>query len=154
MKPLIKEIDAFSVLGVQARINQGSETLEFFTRIWEQFESYSKVIEPLSIDKQYFGIRFPTDSETVTEYMAGMRIANESSAPDGLMKRVVPSGEYALFECSIEGIGECYQYIFTKWLLSAPVAFNPKNPVFEKYPEKGSTRPVGIHIPVIKHEKQ
>lgn len=153
MDTIIKEKETFWILGVQSQINQGSETSELFARIWKQFESYGKIIESLSIEKQYFGIQFPTDREKVIEYIAGMMVAKDSTVPDGLVKRVVLGSDYAAFECPVEGIGECYQYIFTKWLPSAPVLFNSKNPVVEEYPEKNSTGPVCIHIPVMKHEK-
>lgn len=153
MGTIIKKKETFWVLGLQSQINKGSEAPELFVRIWKQFESYGKIIESLAIEKQYFGIQFPTDREEVIEYMAGMMVTKDSTVPDGLVKRAVLGGEYAAFECPVEGIGECYQFIFTKWLPSAPVIFNSKNPVFEQYPEKNSTGPVCIHIPVIKCEK-
>ena len=153
MDTIIKKKETFWILGLQSQINQGSETSELFARIWKQFESYGKIIESISIEKQYFGIRFLTDKEEVIEYMAGMMVAKDSTVPDGLVKRVVLGSEYAAFECPVERIGECYQYIFKKWLPSAQVLFNSKNPVFEQYPEKNSTGPVCVHIPVIKYEK-
>ncbi len=152
MDIIIKKKETFSVLGVQYQMNQGSETSELFARIWKQFESYGEIIESLSIDNQYYGVQFPTDKEDVTEYMAGMVVETDSAVPDGLVKRIVPGGEYAIFECSVEKIGECYQNIFTKWLPSESVLFIPKNPVFEEYPEKNSTGPVCIHIPITKYE--
>ncbi len=153
MDAIIKKKDTFWILGLQSKINQGSETSELFARIWKQFESYGKIIESISIEKQYFGVQFPTDREEVIEYMAGMAVTKDSTVPDGLVKRVVLVSEYAAFECPVEGIGECYQYIFKKWLPSAQVFFNKKNPVFEQYPEKNSTGPVCIHIPIMKYGK-
>ncbi|MBN1905734.1 MAG: GyrI-like domain-containing protein [Deltaproteobacteria bacterium] len=153
MDTIIKKKETFSVLGVQSQINQGSETSELFAGIWKLFESYREIIESLSIDNKYFGIQFPTDKGEVTEYMAGMMVEEDSVVPEGLAKRVVPSGEYAAFVCPVEEIGKYYQYIFTKWLPSASVLFNPRNPVFEEYPEKYSTGPVCIHIPITKYVK-
>ena len=149
MDAIIKKKETFWILGLQSQIDQGSETSELFAGIWKQFESYGEIIESLSIDKKYFGIQFPTDKGELIEYMAGMMVEEDSALPDGLAKRVVPSGEYATFECPVEEIGKYYQYIFTKWLPSASVLFNPSNPVFEEYPEKNSTGPVCIHIPVL-----
>ena len=146
----IKKKETFSVLGVQFRVDKGSETSELFAGIWERFESYGEIIESLSTEKQYFGVNFPTPNEEVTDYMAGMMVAKDTSVPDGLVKRTVPGGDYAVFMCPVEEIGKCYLHIFTRWLPAAPVLFNSKNPVIEEYPEKNSTGPVRIYIPVMK----
>jgi predicted transcriptional regulator YdeE len=148
MDTVIKKTGAFSVLGVQFRINRGSESPELFAAIWKKFETYGEVIESLATGGHYYGISFPTGTGEVTEYLAGMMVARDCSVPEGLEKRTVPGGDYARFECPVEEIGACYQHIFTKWLPGAPVLFNPRSPVFEEYPEKNSRQPVGIHIPV------
>jgi len=148
MDTLIKKQETFSVLGVLSRIHKGSESSDLFASIWQKFETYGEVIESLATGKHYYGINFPTDTEEVTDYLAGMMVAGDSSIPEGLVKRAVPGGDYALFACPVEEIGACYQHIFTKWLPTATVTFNPKSPVFEEYPERNSTQPVRIHVPV------
>ncbi len=152
MEPGIEDRKAFTVLGIQFKIKQGSETAGLFAGIWEKFEAGSDLVESLSLSKKYYGVNFPTDKEDVTEYLAGMMVSRDSPVPNGLVKREVPGGDYALIECPVESIGLCYQNIFTKWLPAASVTFNSKNPVFEEYPEKDSTLPVCIHVPVTKNE--
>jgi predicted transcriptional regulator YdeE len=152
MNPGFEHRRAFTVVGIQTRVKQGSETSELFANIWERFEAESEVMESLAISKKYYGVNFPTDLEDISEYLAGMMVTDDSHVPDGLVKCNVPGGDYAIFECPIDRIGLCYQNVFTKWLPAASVMFNPRNPVFEEYPDKGSTLPVRIHIPVTKIE--
>ena len=152
MNPEIEHRRAFTVLGIQSKVKQGSETSELFAGVWERFEAGSEVIESLSLSKKYYGVNFPTDLEDISEYLAGMMVSDDSPIPNGLVKRNVLGGDYAVFECPVDSIGFCYQNVFTKWLPAASVTFNPKNPVFEEYPEKDSTLLVRIHIPVTKNE--
>jgi len=148
MHPVMTRRGPFTVLGVQSQIKRGSETPELFACIWKQFESRGQEIELLAIGKHYFGVNFPTDQEDVTDYLAGMMVPDESHVPDGLEKRTVSGGQFAVFECPVEAIGETYRHIFTVWLPDAPVPFDPTVAVFEEYPGKTSERLIRIHIPV------
>lgn len=148
MNPTMATRGSFTVLGVQIQVKHGSETPELFAGIWKQFESYAQAIELLAIGEHYFGVNFPTDSEDATEYLAGMMAPDDSPVPEGLIKRTVPGGQFAVFACPVEAIGESYRHIFTEWLPGAPVRFDPAVPVFEEYPEKLSDKPIRIHIPV------
>ena len=146
----MKHIEPFSVLGLQTLVKQGSETPELFGDIWKGFEAHREIVKSVSTRKNYYGISFPTEKEDVSAYLAGMAVGDNSPVAEGLVKRRVPGGAYAIFECPVEGIGECYQGIFTKWLPAANAPFNPKNPVFEEYPGEDSGLPVRIYIPVSK----
>jgi predicted transcriptional regulator YdeE len=148
MDPVMTKRNPFTILGVQAQVKRASETAELFAGIWTQFESHGREIELLSIGRHYFGVHFPTDKEDVTDYLAGMRVPDESPVPAGLHKRTVSGGQFAAFECPVQAIGESYRHIFTVWLPDAQVAFDPAVPVFEEYPEKGSDEPIRIYIPV------
>lgn len=150
MDPVIEHREAFTVLGIQSSVKQGSESAELFAGIWVKFEAKREILESLSVSKKYYGVNFPADKEGISDYLAGMMVSDDSPVPDGLVKRSVPGGDYAIFECPVDSIGLYYQNIFTKWFQAAPVLFNPNNPVFEEYPEKDSTLPVRLHIPVTK----
>jgi predicted transcriptional regulator YdeE len=141
---------AFSVLGIQSDVIRGSEAPELFATIWEKFEKEIEVIESLSLSGKYYGVNFPAGKEEISEYLAGMMVSDDAPVPEGLVKRNVPGGDYAVFECPVEAIGMCYQNIFTKWFPASPIKFNPGYPVFEEYPEKDSPLQVRIHIPVEK----
>jgi predicted transcriptional regulator YdeE len=148
MDPVMTRRGPFTVLGVQTQVKRGSETPELFAGIWKQFESHRQEIESLSIGKHYFGVNFPTDKQDVTDYLAGMMVPQGAPVHEGLEKRTVSGGQFAVFECPVHAIGEIYLHIFTVWLPDAPVPFDPAVPVFEEYPENNSEKPIRIHIPV------
>ncbi len=116
MDPRITQREPFAVLGVVTQVRQGSETPELFANIWRKFESRRQEIEFLVIGEHYFGVNFPTDKEDVTDYLAGMMVAADVPILEGLEKRTVSGGQFAVFECPVESIGESYQHIFTEWL--------------------------------------
>jgi predicted transcriptional regulator YdeE len=152
MDPVMTTRGSFTVLGVQIQVKRGSETPEIFAGIWKRFESHGQEIESLSIAEHYFGVSFSTAKEDVTDYLAGMMVPDGSPVPAGLDKRIVSGGEYAVFECPVEAIGQSYRHIFTVWLPDAPVTFDPSLPVFEEYPGRSPSQPVRLHIPV-RHQK-
>jgi len=148
MDPKITQCDPFAVLGIVTRVRRGSESPELFAGIWREFESCREQIESLAIGKHYFGVNFPTDREDVSDYLAGMMVAEDAPTPEGLEKRIVVGGRFAVFECPVEAIGETYRQVFTVWLPGAEVQFDPAVPVFEEYPECVSVQPVCIYVPV------
>jgi len=84
----------------------------------------------------------------VTEYLAGKMVAADAPFLEGLEKRTVSGGQFAVFECPVEAIGESYRHIFQEWLPNTDVQLDPAVPVFEEYPESTSQRPVRVHVPV------
>ena len=148
MTPRMTTCGTFSVLGVASRVSRGSESPELFGRIWKLFESRRQEIESVATQKVYLGVSFPTDDEVVTEYLAGMRVAPDTPAPEGLEVRRVSAGEYAVFDCPLDAIGATWQHVFTVWLPNAAVQFDAAREPFEEYPEKTPEQPVRLHIPV------
>ena len=148
MKPQMKTIGPFAVLGVADSIRRGAETPEIFARIWKMFESHHDTILAVATGKLYYGVSFPTTDANVTEYLAGMEVPADTPRPDGLEVRAIPGGAYAVFECSVDAIGDTYQHVFTTWLPSATVQFDNGRPSFEQYPENLAEKPVRLHIPV------
>lgn len=148
MDPRLTQRGPFAVLGVVTQVGRGSETAVLFADIWRKFESHRQEIESLAIGEHYFGVNFPTDKEDVTEYLAGMMVAADAPILEGLEKRTVSGGQFAVFECPVEAIGDSYRHIFTEWLPSTAVQLDPAVPVFEEYPESASQRPVRVHVPV------
>jgi predicted transcriptional regulator YdeE len=112
-------------------------------------------MKPLSIDRRYYGVSFATDQKGVTDYLAGMMVADDAKPFDKqLVVRKVPPARYAVFECSIENIGRTYQYIFSQWLPNSRYEINPAGSgSFEQYPPEGQEDlAVLIHIPISEKE--
>lgn len=148
MNPRMTTCDTFTVLGVACPIRRGSESAELFGRIWKTFESRRQEIEAVATRKVYLGVSFPTDQEDVTDYVAGMTVAQGAPAPDGLEARTVSGGRYAVFECPVDLIGATYQHVFGVWLPGTTVQFDAGRAPFEEYPENMLEQPVRLHIPV------
>ncbi len=146
MTPRMTTCGTFSVLGVVSHIRRGSESRELFGSIWKKCESRRQEIECVATQKVHLGVNFPTDDERVTEYLAGMKVAPDTPAPDGLEARMVSSGEYAVFECPLDAIGATYQHVFTVWLPNAAVQFDAGRAPFEEYPERTPEQPVRLYI--------
>lgn len=105
----------------------------------ETFESRRREIESVATQTVYFGVSFPTDEEGVTEYLAGMRVADGTPPPEGLEARTVSGGQYAVFECPMDAIGATYQHVFSVWLPSAAVQLDADRAPFEEYPDGGES---------------
>ena len=152
MKFNIVERDAFTVMGFVTRVTPAQENADTYEGIWKQFEPYDANMKPFSIDRRYYGVSFPTEQKGVTDYLAGMMVADDAKPFDKqLVVRKVPAARYAVFQCNIYTIDQTYQYIFSQWLANSRYEINPASCSFEQYPPKDwENRPVFIHIPVSK----
>jgi predicted transcriptional regulator YdeE len=148
MTPQMETVDPFTVLGVAISITRGSESPELFAGVWRMFESRLEEIRRLATGKVCYGVSFSTPDANATEYLAGMEVPAGTPSPDGLEARLIPGGEYAVFECPVTAIGGTYQHVFGTWLPGATVQFDSARPAFEQYPEDVAEKPVRIHIPV------
>jgi predicted transcriptional regulator YdeE len=146
--------EPFTVLGVVTQVRRGLETPGLFAGIWREFESYRQQIQPVAIGNQYFGVNFPTAAEDMTDYLAGSRVAADAPILQGLEKRTVAGGQFAVFECPLAAIGDTYRHIFTVWLPAATVEFDPAVPVFEEYPESPSAQLVCVHVPIRRQHEE
>jgi AraC family transcriptional regulator len=148
MEPKITNREAFAILGLQERFSHGKEDFE---GIWKRFMAYHDQIRALSIDGAYYGANFVVKEGQQMDYLAGMAVTEVQDVPEGLTLREVPASRYAVFECTVETISDTYDWIFDKWLPTAPHGRpsrgSPKA-AFERYPpgtDSGDTA-VLIHI--------
>jgi predicted transcriptional regulator YdeE len=147
MKYSIVERNAFTIIGTLTRVTPAQENADTYGGIWHQFESYNANMKPLSIDRRYYGVSFATKQEGVTDYLAGMMVADDAKPFDKQLK--VPAARYAVFQCPIQDIGQTYQYIFSQWLSKSRYEFNPAAHSFEQYAPQGQDdSSVLIHIPI------
>ena len=134
MEPKIVDRVAFTVLGLQERFSQDQEDFE---GIWKRFMRYHDPIQALSTDGAYYGANFAVEAGKEMDYLAGMAVTGVQDVPEGLTLRKVPGSRYAVFECTVETIGDTYDWIFGQWLKTAPYARPDENSPkadFERYP--------------------
>lgn len=98
LKARIVERASFKVAGDVTSIRRGTERPALFGRVWNDFETRRRDIEPHTIRKPHHGVSFPTDDEAVTDYLAGMAVPNNTPYPEGCEVRTVPGGTFAVFE--------------------------------------------------------
>lgn len=155
MEPRILHVDGFMIMGTVTRITMGSESIEEFRSIWNDFESWHEQIKMHSTDQCYYGMSFATEQEGVIDYVAGMAVKEIETVPDGLMLREIPDAYYAVFACTVKTIGDTYRHIFSEWLPASKNQLDASAPTFEKYPPAGDTKsPVLIHIPIRQQEEK
>ena len=155
MEARILYVDRFMIMGTVTRITMGSESIEQFRSIWNDFESWHEQIRLHSTDKCYYGISFGAGQEGVIDYVAGMAVKKMETIPEGLILREVPGADYAVFACTAQTIGETYRHIFSEWLPASGHELDGSAPTFEKYPPAGETEsPVLIHIPIRQQEER
>ncbi len=149
MKSQIISRGSFNVLGVMTSVRTGTESSDLFGGIWKRFERHRDRIENLAIETAYYGVSFPNPQVDVTEYVAGMAVADDCLAPNGLILRRVDGGQFAVFECALSRIGETYRKILGVWLPGSGYVLAEEAPSYERYPRAGDEeKPVRIHIPV------
>jgi predicted transcriptional regulator YdeE len=149
MEPSILHVDEFVLMGTATRIKMGSESTEEFGTIWKNFELWHEQIKSHSTDQCYYGASFGTEQQGFIEYVAGVAVENVENSPEGLVLRKIPEGQFAVFSCPVQAIGETYRHIFGEWLTTSGFQLDGSVPSFEKYPPAGDTMsPVLIHIPI------
>jgi AraC family transcriptional regulator len=148
MEPRIIHRETFALLGLVERFSHDEDDFE---GIWKRFMRYHNQIQALSTDGAYYGASFAVAPGKEMDYLAGMAVDQVDDVPEGLTVREVPASRYAVFECTVETIGDTYDWIFGQWLEIAPYARpgerSPKAD-FEHYPPAADSadRPVLIHI--------
>ena len=146
MEPKFVELEAFTVMGIL--IHEMPDKVNY-KAVWEdQFMPHHEAILAQSTDKAYYGVWFPHHDDGIPDYVAGMAVTANAVAPTGINTRQVPASRYAVFECTMETIGQTYGYIYGTWLDASPYEFAPGCADFEYYPPEGSDGTPAVYIPI------
>ena len=124
-----------------------------FVKIWlDRFEAKHEQVQPLSLDKAYYGIFFypPERVGRPERYLAGMRVAQIPATPEDRVVRVIPAARYAVFETTLAQIGDTTDQALVRWLPETGYEHDYPRPHFDfMLPE--ATRadsPVTVWIPI------
>jgi predicted transcriptional regulator YdeE len=148
MEPKIINRDSFKVAGISMHVTPQNNNTENYSTIWKDFESYHDQLKANSADKAYYGVQTQSE-EGAFDYLAGMAIKDITTIAEGLTVLEIPAARYAVFECSVDGIGKTYQFIFGQWLPLSQYEISGSSSAFEQYPpENEQDAPVLIHIPI------
>jgi predicted transcriptional regulator YdeE len=139
MEPKSVNIECFQVLGLLEHFQPGKED---FSGIWKRFMKFHTQLQKLSTNKAYYSVYFETENKEL-DYLAGMKVLLKQTILEGLTLRKVPSDFYAIFECTVETLGNTYDCIFDKWFSMAP--YDPdQRPDFNYYPRNTTSRDMSV----------
>jgi len=150
MTPRMEERGAFTVMGIQLRINPMSAD---YGDIWRnQYEPRLPEIEPFATDEACLGLYFGTGDEGKVDFVAGRPVEGVTNLPDGLVLWEVPGATEAVFECTMGTIGPTWHAIYQEWLPASEYVADEDAPCYERFAPgcHEGTVPVTIHVPVKK----
>ncbi len=137
MQPKIREIDAFTVVGVRQRFDH--ETKHGIPELWKRFLPLLPEI-PHPRPDVTFGVCANGDpSDGSFDYIAGIAVDEVDRLPAGLVAETVPRQTYAVFTHHVrstnlhEELQPTLRWIWGTWLREAPYEYLP-TPDFERYP--------------------
>ena len=123
-------------------------------QIWQQFMPRAQEVNNQVPHTDRYGISHHYDEATGEwDYMAGIEVAGPGNLPDGMVRWHIPSGTYAIFECTLPMIGRTNEYILNNWLPESEFK-RTSGPDYELYDEHFDiTDPASklyIYLPVYK----
>lgn len=149
MDVMIKTRNAFTVLGIQIRLNPMTTD---FHALWQNeiIPRYAE-IKPFAIEGGGYAVYYPTDEAQMVDMLAGVEVAAGTAAPAGLLACVVPAAHYAVVECRMDAIGDTWRRLYEEWPPQPERTIDFTKPSFEYYSpnmESGDGL-VSIWIPVL-----
>lgn len=151
--PKITTAGPFTVVGVRQRFESVNEAASAdYEGLWtNEFMPHHEVLLPLSTDKFYYGVSYGTGEGESFYYLAGMAVDDDAPTPDGLTRYQVPLATYAVFETTMDGIGETWNRVFSKWLPASGYEYAWEAPSYEEYPpDTDDASTVLLYVPVMK----
>ena len=117
MEPKFLEKHAFTVVGMRYF---GSNPNNDIPKLWDRFIPRTCEITHRCNDTICFGVCFPPEDKSEDgefEYVAGVETPANAPVPDGMVKRTVPAGKYAVFthKGPVEKIDETMKFIAGDW---------------------------------------
>lgn len=81
-----------------------------------------------------------------------MAVPETAPLPEALTVRPVPSGDYAVFTCTVATIGETWDAIHDAWIPANPGKHDAARPLFEFYPPDctDADSPVYCYFPLVR----
>jgi len=112
MNPDITERAPFTVVGM---VHHGDSTEEI-GQLWTKFNTRMRDDPNLFEPSIAYGVCFPPGPDGKFDYLAGMGASIDAQTPQGMVRRDVPGGRFAVFETALATIHEAYQYAYQTWL--------------------------------------
>lgn len=134
MEPKIVTKPAFLVVGMPyVGKNENAE----IQQMWGVFNGRMNEVKDVIHDHTAFGICNAPDDSGVFEYVAALPVTKVDELPQGMVARLVPEQEYAVFVHvgSVVKLNETYDYIMNGWLPKSGYEYPQDRFDFELYDE-------------------
>lgn len=161
MEPKLVTIEDFCAAGLSVSTTVDENMADsVIPKLWGRFMPYlEKDIDGRLDDRVSYGI-CDGDGERFT-YLAGVPVGEETAAPDGLSKKRVPGGKFAVFihqgELGENKLADLYltmQYIYNQWLPESEYEYDMDRVDFEKYGPAFCADPPEMEIWIPVRKKQ
>ncbi|HTO06593.1 MAG TPA: AraC family transcriptional regulator [Myxococcota bacterium] len=136
-QPEIRELDAFTVVGVRERIEE--DTRDRIPALWGRFRELVSRIPHVASDSGH-GLSLNVDeTEGSFDYVAGVPVSRVGRLPAGAIAETLPPETYAVFAHRVRSLplhtelAPTYRWIFGTWLPSSDWEY-PVGMDFERYP--------------------
>jgi predicted transcriptional regulator YdeE len=149
MEPKIVTREAFNVMGVLTRIKPDATD---YQSIWcNRFDPVHDEVKAFSAGDGYYGVYYGTSEPGMVDFVAGMMVGDVATVPEGLVLRIVPAAEFAVFECPMQALGATWGAIYREWLPSSKEYVGDETKAcFEYFPPETEGGEIGavIWVPV------
>jgi AraC family transcriptional regulator len=130
VEPKIIERPAFTVAGM---VHSGNNENNEIPTMWEAMGPRLSEVQHVVNPEVCYGVVDNMDEGSGTfDYMAGIEIERVTELPEGMVRWDVPAGTYAVFTCTLPGLGEAYAHAYATWLPQSGYERAPV-PEFELY---------------------
>ncbi|MFB6094831.1 MAG: GyrI-like domain-containing protein, partial [Halodesulfurarchaeum sp.] len=143
------EHEAFTVVGLSyhGRNQQGE-----IATLWNSVRDEREALRPLAATDAWYGVSFGGDPETGEfDYVAGVRVDQDSEVPDPFTGVDVPAATYLQVETTLGTIDETMEAVHGQWLADSAYELS-MGPEFERYGQAfdhaDADAPFEVFVPV------
>lgn len=150
ISPRIEHQDGFTVLGIEHAANSDSDLGAF----WGKFGLRLREFDGTFPEREAHGVMYDFDAERDGfTYLTGFEFDESAPVPSGWRTREIPSGMHAVFETTLDTVGDTMDDIHEVWLPGS--RYDRRDaPEFEYYgapfDAEDPTSTFTVHIPVSK----
>lgn len=139
LTPRLESKAAFTVVGMTCQSTMQNNVIP---KLWDDFNPRCEEIKHSVKPNTCLGICMSNPNEEMTDttpftYLAGVEVSSADDIPQGMIAKMLPSSDYAVFEHhgSLETLGNTYDDIYTGWFAQAPY-LQDKDFDFELYDDR------------------
>jgi AraC family transcriptional regulator len=161
MQPVFKTLEELKVVGLGTKfisiLSPDHNNHILIPKLWDEYLMRAKEIDGRKGENS-FGICLELSKSDQTHpnecyYMAAAAVETGSKVPEGMEKRVIPAGEYAVFthKGGLDKLSHTMQYIYGSWLPKSDrkLRVAPDLEIYdERFDPNSDSSELDLYIPV------